>query len=169
MGSKACNWGWTDSDTAVLPHVTYVSVPSSYAGICMCHEIGSENHEWDGALQRCLWGTPGWQSSAVWQEWRTCLVSRACHISTQTLEELAVSKAAGERRLPASYPGGCLTVALCNKKCVWGCSDWTCCAGGITPWKDMSLLASALASDLEKKVEKTENGREMLALTVVKL
>lgn len=33
----------------------------------------------------------------------------------------------------------------------------------------MSLLASALASDLEKKVEKTENGREMLALTVVKL
>lgn len=45
-------------------------------------------------------------------------MSWACHISTQTLEELAVSKAAGERRLPASCPGGGLTVALYNKKCL---------------------------------------------------
>lgn len=37
--------GEGDSDTAVLPHVTHGSVPSSCGGSCMCREIGSENHE----------------------------------------------------------------------------------------------------------------------------
>lgn len=37
--------GEGDSDTAVLPHVTYGGVPSSYSGSCTSHEIGNENHE----------------------------------------------------------------------------------------------------------------------------